>query len=233
MIALHFVTPVDFLEYVLQNHAAPSTVIVCSSREAFLEDILLSIRQSAGETAADMTEEDYLRQRHSLLFPSIHLLATSRTIDLAFTPTLQHLRAYLATIGLNVGMDAGATANPVSKAQSPTLAILGLIDVHRSTSEYSGQGLSRTLSAAVEASLAQGRRLIIAEPLPIPEAEDAMGSSDRNDAPSDPWMEQIPILTNSIRSGGEQRVWAGRTIEVARVVGRWCTIAKRDETSNY
>ena len=233
MIALRFATPVDFLEYMLQDHAASNTIVICSSREAFLEDVLLSIRQSAVEPTAETMEEGHIGSRHSLMTPTIHLLARSRTIGIAFTPTLPHLRAYIASIGLNVGIDPGVTADTNPEAQSPTLAIFGLTEIHRSTSEYSAQGLSRTLSAAVEASLALGRKLIIAEPLTAIKDEDAMASSNQEDeAPSDPWMEQIPILNNSIRSGGDQRVWAGRTIEVARVVGRWCRIARTDQGLN-
>ena len=233
MIALQISSSVDFLEYVLLNHAAPSTIIICSSREAFWEDVLLSIRQCTHDIMPATAEECYLESWHPLMIPTIHLLVTSRTIDLAFTPTLPHLRAYLASLGLSACKRSDATASRTSRIPAPTLAILGLIDIHRSTSEYSAQGLSRTLSIAVEASLAISRKLIIAEPLPPIEDEEAMATSEHEDqvAP-DPWMEQIPILNGSIRSGGDQRIWAGRTIAVARVVGRWCKMVRLDKDTN-
>lgn len=234
-VAFHCSTPVDFLEYILQNSAAPSTIVVCSSREAFLERIDLSIRESLGENNSSPTEEDVSRPQHALLLPTIHLLAKSRAIDLAFTPTLQHLRAYLATQNAQ-RVEARATeAHGMSSLHSPMLAILGLLDVHRSTSEFSAQGLSRTLAIAVEASIALGRKLIVGEILPAIENKDAMATEENeNEVQTDPWLEQIPILNGSIiRSGDEERAWAGRTVEVARVVGRWCRMVSLDEHSSH
>ena len=229
-IALYCSTPVDFLEYTLQNSTAPSTIVVCSSREAFLERIDLSIRKSLDENISGLTEEDASTPGHTLLLPTIHLLAKSRAINLAFTPTLQHLRAYLATQNPHRVETGGAEAHGISSLHSPMFAILGLLDVHRSTSEFSAQGLSRTLSIAVEVSIALGRRLIVAEILPVIENNDAIATDENeNEVHPDPWMEQIPILNGSIRSGDEERVWTGRTVEVARVVGRWCRMVSLDE----
>lgn len=41
-----------------------------------------------------------------------------------------------------------------------------------------------------------------------------------------PWSEQVPLLDGSVRFGGEQRVWAGRTVEARRVAGRWCGVGE-------
>ena len=229
-IAFHCSTPVDFLEYVLRNSAAPSTIVVCSSREAFLERIDLSIRESLDNSVSNLTEADASRPQHALLLPTIHLLARSRDIDLAFTPTLQHLRAYLATQNAHRAHIRDIETPGMSSPHSPMLTILGLLEIHRSTSEFSAQGLSQTISIAVEASLALGRKLIVAEILPPIEDKDAMGTDENeNEVQSDPWVEQIPILNGSIRSGDEERVWAGRTIEIARVVGRWCRMVSLGE----
>ena len=45
----------------------------------------------------------------------------------------------------------------------------------------------------------------------------------------DAWMEQVPVLSGSVRFGGDERVWAGRTVEVGRVVGRWCRFVRVGE----
>ena len=231
-VAFYCSTPVDFLEYILQNSAAPSTIVVCSSREAFLERIDLSIRQSFNDDVSSLTGEGVSKPQHALLLPTIQLLAKSRTIDLTFTPTLQHLRAYLAIQNANRIETRETEAQGMSSQHSPMLAILGLLDVHRPANEFSAQGLSRTVSIAVEASMALGRKLIVAEILPAIEDKDAMAvEENENEVQSDPWMEKIPILNGSIRSGDEERVWAGRTIEVARVVGRWCRMVSLDEDS--
>lgn len=233
MIAFHCNTPLDFLEYAIHNHTAPTTIVVCSSREAFLEHVHSSIRGPTDNGTSDPTEAGSIRRRHPLLIPTIHLLARSRTIDLVFTPTLQHLRAYLATM-FAASTDthrSAASSNP--NFHSPMLAVLGLLDVHRETSEYTAQGLSRSLSIAVDTSIASERRLVLAEILPATKDEEAMAVEENEDQMRlDPWMEQIPILNGSIRSRGDERVWAGRTVEVARVLGRWCRIVKLDDDLN-
>ena len=231
-VAFYCSTPVDFLEYILQNSAAPSTIVVCSSREAFLERIDLSIRQSLDDGVSSLPGGDVSKPQHALLLPTMQLLAKSRAINLAFTPTLQHLRAYLATQNANRVETRETEAHGMSSLHFPILAILGVLDVHRSTNEFSAQGLSRTLSIAVEASMPLGRKLIAAEILPAIEDKDAMATDENeNEVQLDPWMEKIPILNGSIKSGDEERVWAGRTIEVARVVGRWCRMVSLNEDS--
>ena len=45
----------------------------------------------------------------------------------------------------------------------------------------------------------------------------------------DAWMEQVPVLSGSVRFGGDERVWAGRTVAVGRVVGRWCRFVRVGE----
>ena len=230
MIAIHFLTCISFLEYILQNHTAQSTVVICSSREAFLEDVLLSTQEYTGQTMVEMTGEVDQQPLHPFMIPTIHLLATSRTIDLAFTPTLPHLRAYLASRTPNIGENLQPTVGRVSGTQPATLAVFGFTDIHRPTRELSAQGLSRTLSIAVEASLTSRRNLLIADvPPPINDQDLAAPNEHEDDGILDPWMEQVPILNNSIRSGGDQRIWAGRTIPIARVIGRWCRIVRLDE----
>lgn len=98
------------------------------------------------------------------------------------------------------------------------LAVWGLANLHRSTAEHSAQGLSRSLAAAVETAKLNGQRLVLAESTALSgEIEDeGIGSVE------DPWKEQVPLLSGSVRFGGDDRVWAGKTVEIGRVVGRWC-----------
>ena len=105
------------------------------------------------------------------------------------------------------------------------LAIWGLASLHRSTAEHSAQGLSRTLAAAVETAKVNGQRLVLAE------ASTSDGDVEDEGAGSggDPWREQVPLLSGSVRFGGEERVWAGRTVEVRKVVGRWCRFVTIDD----
>ena len=98
------------------------------------------------------------------------------------------------------------------------LAVWGLANLHRSTAEHSAQGLSRSLAAAVETAELHGQRLVLAESTALSGEVEDEGSGSAGD----PWREQVPLLSGSVRYGGEDRVWAGKTVEVGRVVGRWC-----------
>ena len=97
---------------------------------------------------------------------------------------------------------------------------------HRSTAEYSAQGLSRTLAVAVESASLAEQRLVLAE-AKIQNIGEQYGDSEAFDVTfENPWKEQVPVLSGSIRFGGEDRLWAGKTIEVGHVLARWCRFVK-------
>ena len=98
------------------------------------------------------------------------------------------------------------------------LAVWGLVNLHSSTAEHSAQGLSRSVAAAVEAAKFNGQRLVLAESTTLSGeiGYEGVGSV------GDPWKEPVPLLSGSVRLGGEGRLLAGKTVEVERVVGRWC-----------
>ena len=164
-----------------------------------------------------------------LLVPTIHQLAISRTINLAFAPTLAHLRAYLATPKFNIGLDSQSSGQNQEKS-IPILAIYGMLHSHCCTSEYSAQGLSRTFAVAIESATAASKRLVVVEALGIAPSEESMHATDSDSiVPSDPWKDQVPLLNGSTRFGREDRIWAGRTVEAARIASRWCTFAQLEE----
>lgn len=98
------------------------------------------------------------------------------------------------------------------------LVVWGLANLHRSTTEHSAQGLSRSLAAAVETAKRNGQRLVLAESRVLDGVIEYEGIGNV----TDPWKEQVPLLSGSVRFGGEDRVWAGKLVEVETVVGRWC-----------
>lgn len=65
-----------------------------------------------------------------------------------------------------------------------------------------------------------GQRLVLAESRPL--SGEVKFVSISNAGVGDPWKEQVPLLSGSVRFGREERAWAGKTVEVERVVGRWC-----------
>ncbi|KAI4227157.1 MAG: hypothetical protein LQ349_006765 [Xanthoria aureola] len=213
----------EFIDYILRPHEHPSTVVVCSSREAFLDRLSLSLHT---ETADSSTHIDGTEQSSPpLLIPTIHQLATSKTVSMAFASSLPHLRAYLASyLPLRSPLDDSALLPPPGQ-QSPLLAVYGLINLHRATTEYSVQGLSRSLAVAVEAADAWSMRLALVE------ASEDWESSNLESGPeaaavtaNDPWKEQVPLLSSSVLPSDE-RLRTGRTVEVRAVIAKWCSFS--------
>lgn len=213
------------IDYLLQNHVAPTTIVICSSREAFLGALQSSLQ-------ADILNEDTLDSApmdaslHPLLIPTIHQLAASSTVDLAFAPSVPHLRAYLACYAPARVSTPTSAIVPRPGFQTSMLAIYGLLRVHRDTSEHSVQGLSRSLAVAAEAANSWGMRLTLVEPLEDtqPSAAEPMMENETV-SPLDPWSEQVPLLNSSLASINSS-TWACRTVDVGAVVARWCSIAR-------
>lgn len=219
----------SFIDYVLKFHRTPTTLIVCSTREAFLEDLLDSIKLTHPQEPQTSQASDDQASQHHFLLPTIHLIANAQSIHLVFVPTLPHLRAYLATHEVASKSSQAISGTVHSPSQHALLALWGLAYLHRSTAENSAQGLSRTLALAVEAASHGEQRLVLAEPLDV-HGEAAMENAEAaEDVPVESWKEQVPCLSGSVRFGGEERVWAGKTIEVGRIVAKWCRFVKLDQ----
>jgi len=220
----------EFIGYVLQNHKAPTTLVICSSRETFLDELRACI-DNTQSLSASRTEEGS-KEMHALLTPTIHLIAKSQSVKLAFVPTLPHLRAFLGTHtnSAKSGISSSTMIKPGS--QTSMLAICGIARLHISTAEHSAQGLSRTLAAAVEAAKTGGQGLVLAELNERNGRDDHEAANDGDGNLEDPWKEQVPLLSGRIRFGGEERSWAERTIEVGKVAAKWCTFVSLNDGSN-
>lgn len=219
----------DFINYILKYHESPTTLIICSTREVFLQDLLASIRHTHPQEPSTSQDRDASDPIHPLLIPRIHLIAKSQSVHLSFVPTVPHLRAFLATYEPSSVSEGPSSTTSISGSYSSLLAIWGFAHLHRSTAEHSAQGLSRSLASAVEAASVGQQRLLLAEPRTL-DHEDDVGSPN---APSggldDLWKEQVPLLSGSVRFGGEERVWAGKTIEFGSIIAKWCKFMRLDE----
>ncbi|KAL8760929.1 MAG: hypothetical protein Q9184_002897 [Pyrenodesmia sp. 2 TL-2023] len=218
-LALPSMTCSALIEHVLRYHRAPSAVVVCSSRESFLESLhsALQAEHTAEDSAETGRTDDSL---HPILLPTIHQLANSRTNEIAFAPTLPHLRAYLASYTPTRPSTPPSTAFDKSGSRVAMLVVYGLLNLHRATTEYSVQGLSRTLAVAAEAANTWGMRLTLVEapePPGTPFNEPVMGAETANS--QNPWAEQLPLL-NSILTLSNDRAWVSRTVDVGAVVAR-------------
>lgn len=223
-----------FVRYILKTHAAPSILIVCSTKEAFLQQL----HDSLAADAHHDQNSGYPAQQQHWTTPTLRLFASSRTVKLAFCPELAHLRAYLAAYSHRTSLEPDdSMSSSTSRRSTRTLAILNLIDLHRTTSAFSAQGLNRTLALAVESAYYTKSRLVLAE---IPSAQAAghpgdlsglpdfaMQDESHHVAPNQPasntWDDEVSILNVTTKSfGAGERGWVGRTVEVRQVVARWC-----------
>ena len=216
----------DIVHYILKEHRQPTILVVCSTREAFLENLRAAIHH-ADRSREELPEDcNQSEDSHPLLVPTIHLLATSSTMNIAFTPTLSHLKAFLATYQATMPPSVVQAKHEKAGSNSSILALLDVVGLHRDTIEYSAQGLSRTLAIAVEAARRSRMQLVLIESKQLYDIE--MAHEDYAE-PVDIWREQISLLNGSIKVGGNERVWAGRTIQVRQVVERWCQYRQLDQ----
>lgn len=219
---------IKLIDYILKAPTAPTTLVICASRESFLQHLLADV-QRASFFSSRLDENNDTTTLHQLLIPTIHLLTTTRSIRLAFTPSLPHLRAYLASFESTAETYTHLASSQNRSSCSPVLVILGLVALHHSTSEYSAQGLSRSIAIAVEAANSTNMKLILAELRKENRNENPIGDTEvLTETRHDPWKEQVPLLNGSTGFGNTERVWAGRTISIGRVIGRWCKFEIQD-----
>ena len=225
-VALPPLLGIEFLSWLLEHHEEPTTLLICCSREAFLADLQTNLQKLHCENSATTPDDGNQGLAHPLLNPTIHLISRSRSIHLVFVPTLPHLRAYLSTYTFPPDCESPSLTSTKPGFRVPILAIWCLVDAHRSTADHSAQGLSRTLAAAVESASLAEQRLVLAE-AKIQDPREQYRDTEASDVTfENPWKEQVPVLSGSIRFGGEDRVWAGKTVEVGRILARWCKFVK-------
>jgi hypothetical protein len=210
----------DFLNYILDDSDASATVlIVCSTRDFFLEQLSACTRNSHEHGPnLDLMSQPTQRTR-SLLARTIGLIAQSQSVKLVFCPTVAHLRAYLSVLLTNMQQ---WTKIDNSRHCQKVLAILNLVALHWNTVEFSAQGLSRTLASAVEAASKQDASLVLSECVHTTDAswlEHGEGL----------WNMHVPLLSDALRIGDDGRsTWTGRGISIERIVQRWFRFDRED-----
>lgn len=212
--------PADLIHYLLDHHALPSTLVVCSSKAAFLD----IIRHDPGAENPGEPLYQASRAEGSWRTPTLRMLSASRTVKVAFCPDITHLRAYLATYRTRAESERGKETAPQHKAVQSILAILNPIQLHRPTAAFSAQGLNRTLSVAIEAAHHTDSKLVVAE---CPVAQEAHTETAR----TDPWDEELSILNVMTKRLGELSV--GRTVKARTVAERWCTFERISAPEEY
>ncbi|KAF2497099.1 hypothetical protein BU16DRAFT_526133 [Lophium mytilinum] len=246
---LHPLTTPALLNRVLASQPpAPATLVICSTRLAFLAH-LLHATSTPSSTYPDT------------LTPTLHTLATSSQVKLVFCPSVASLLGWLSVYKGTKGVadtaaeaDNGEKKRTIRGAEAGSTRKLYLVDplaLHSHTPSFSAQGLGRCFAAAVEAAGRAGERLVVVEcggkksiRVGAEEAgieggdadmdggedggvggrEDSTEEGGRAERDEDPWEQEVPILNTTMRrlgAGSGERGWAGRTVKIRTVAERW------------
>jgi hypothetical protein len=223
---LHPLTLGGLLHHILttQSVAASTTLIVCSSRDAFLQCLSQSLEGDEQNGAL-----------HDLVAPTLHNLLTTKHVKLAFCASVQSLLAYLTAFG----RDGDApTAEGEKQAR---IFLVNPLALHASTMSFSAQGLSRSFAAAIETALRTSSVLYVVECSTQNrkrEQQNEDGDADMadeneeviaNEQEHGPWGQELSILNASARrfgSNSDERAWAGRTVKAKTVASRWFRFQK-------
>ena len=211
------------LDYILstQPGSSPTTLIICSDRKTFLDDLAHSLK---GQLVTN--QNSHLQQ---LLIPTLHNLSTTRHVKLAFCASVQALLAYLTAY------DRPGYVHVDESEGGERLVLVNPLALHRPTSSFSAQGLSRTFAAAVETASRTGATLHLVECVGKQEShgedagEDVVMSNGEEEGRTiaeeqNPWDQDVSILNVSARrfgSGAGERAWAGRTVKAKTIAARW------------
>jgi hypothetical protein len=207
----------DLLEHLVDRPACHTTLIICSTREDFLEQIIPTILAPqpqeipASQESLGDNEPTSKPLPHRLLIPTLQLLARSRTVKLVYCASIDTLRAYLSSYVAPIVAEESASPTPSPK---PLLVILDLVLLHHATSEFSVQGLMRTFAAAVGVANRNSMDLTLCE------CKDIHDPTNPNRGPRI-WDTDVQLLRGSVRLGSEGSSFAGRMVSVRRIAGRW------------
>ncbi|EXJ74734.1 uncharacterized protein A1O5_01429 [Cladophialophora psammophila CBS 110553] len=224
-IILKYDYELELLEDILnQTCHIPTDLLVCSSKADFLEQLVVQLGrisiQSEAQTPLPQEEANTQFGGHSckpqpiLLSKTLHALSASQLISLVFCPTIPPLRGYLSGY-------VSRSASP--STQSPgQIIILNLLAMHHGTSEFTLQGLSQTLAAAVSAGHRTDRVLKLVE------CKDVNDPSNPNRGPG-LWKTEVQLLSAAIKIGEAGQSWGRRTISVMRIASRWFKAEQQKE----
>lgn len=215
------------------------TIIVCCTRDIFIREILQDIRvpipqlpnrdphgPSHSDINAEAAEDDNNDHKHLLLSSPISLLQTASNINIVYTSTIHHLRAYVSTL------KPPSSSNNFSDISPPILAVHCILPMHYSSTEFSLQGLSRTFALLMSSTSSRSSRYRLL--ISVPQSELCGLDAEI------PLMNSIMMKNNASRKksyyggegfeegAGEERDmrFIGR---VRSCIQRWCRIVEMDE----
>ena len=217
---IHFDFVSKFVDYVLKSEAPATTVIVCSTKQTFLQNLCASVQaqysnEQPGEPGGEGPDDSEALQaaNEALLSDTIGAIAISQRITMVFCPSVEHLRAKLGVFQM-VQEQVTRSDETDAHQSRPMLAILDPLAIHNRDSELSAQGLLRSLALAVEVAAREHLDLILCE-CPAT-GNDELGSG------WNPWDIDVPLLSPSMDvTRGERPEGARRTMKAKQIAKRW------------
>lgn len=139
------------LDHVLstQSGSSPTTLVVCSERKTFLEQLAQSLKH---QQATDRNSS-----LHQLLAPTLHNLSTTRYVKLAFCASVPALLAYLTAydrpgyVHVDESEEGQASASESSCFAQTNIVLLGpgFIQDIRSCSRHGAENRRQAASGRV------------------------------------------------------------------------------------
>ncbi|KAF7559632.1 hypothetical protein G7046_g4515 [Stylonectria norvegica] len=204
-------TPSELLSYIISHHKYPSTLIIGSTKQAFLGALINDVGSQLHQPGPPDSQQPNTTSPpppNPLLKATLFQLAISRHIRIVFTPTVTHLRAYLSVFSAGASK-VTAPPNHKAEATTPSLIVYGLLELHRGASEWSAQGIGNSAATFVDGAVRNAFRPVMMEP------KGAGGHESFEQLIG----ETVPLLNSSaMKNTGS---WSGRTVSIRRVLSRW------------
>jgi hypothetical protein len=217
------------LQLCLRHPSQSKHLIVCSTRDAFLQSLLYEITQES------QNEQDTALD---LLTPTLSNLHNSRNVQITFCSDLTNLRAYITTLEHpHLPGRVETESRDAHDQPCPLLVVINPIGIHEHTLSYSAQGFNRTFASIVDVAHGLGHQLIMVECIDpedeyetgVQEDEDML---DGNRLGTNAWDQDLSMLNITTKTfGAGERAWVGRTVKIRQVAGRWCEFQKLEEYS--
>ncbi|KAK1914585.1 hypothetical protein P3342_010574 [Pyrenophora teres f. teres] len=186
-----------------QSYTCPTLLIICSSRDVFLQDLATSLQQHHSEQDPDSMER--------LIAPTLHNLLTMRHIQLVFCTSVQALLAYLTAYGRPGA--PGVVGDTLGKEK---IVLVNPLTLHASTPSFSAQGLSRCFATVAETAL---RVVAAARKTQTLDMEKTQAEADDED----PWEQEVSIMNVSARrfGSGPGEIWFEESSKVVSLPHTW------------
>jgi hypothetical protein len=215
-------TALHILQEILKNETHSTTLIVCSNRWNSVEQLIPSLIQEPATLNAagdNIDENEFLANAHThpLLVPTLQLIANSKRVKLVFCPSIDSLRAFMSTLTASVQAKSHPRAS---------LVVVDLILLHHGTSEFSVQGLMRSLSSAVESAARSQMDLQLCE------CKDTFDLQNPDRGPK-LWDAQAPLLSGSVKLRSEDAGWSRKMVSVRTIASRWFEFERQQERREH